>query len=495
MQQRPLRGLALFTVLSLAIAACGGGGTATTAPGTDTAPSVPVTSEPPESEPPASDPGASEPGESEPGGSAAPGDADISGELQIGVKYADADEVATSRYDLFASMYPDVDVTFTEADFDPATFLAAVQAGNPPDVVRLDRAVLGTYVANGALEPLATCISDFGIDMSQYREAAVAAVTMNGEVYGIPESNDSRIILINDSVVEDAGLTPEDIDTSDWEALSEVNQQLLQTDGGEITRIGFDPKLPEFLPLWAAANGTTIISDDGLTSNLDDPLVAAALDYAVSLITAHGDASTFFDFRSNGAGGADFFGAENQFVADTVGAFPMEQWYLNVLGNVSPDESISFMPFKDRQGNNITFGTGSTLVIPASADNKEAACEYIKVVTSPEAWHAAAQTRADIRAESGEAFTGVYTANRVADEQNFAEFVSEESAGAYYPGVQLVLEVVDDAITLPPNAAGEEFTRIWQEAVQRVLNEGVSAQDALADADAEAQRAIDDAQP
>ncbi len=479
MQQRRLTGLALFTVLSLAITACGGAGT-TSAPTSGTPASAPTGSEPPGSEP---------------GSSQSAGGAEISGEIEIGAKLADADEVATSRYDLFESMYPDVGVTFTEADFDPATFLASVQAGNPPDVVRLDRAVLGTYVANGALEPLDTCITDFSIDMSQYREAAVAAVTMDGQVYGIPESNDSRIILINDSVLEAADLTPEDIDTSDWEALSAVNEQLLQADGGDITRIGFDPKLPEFLPLWAAANGTTIISDDGLTSNLDDPLVAEALDYAVSLITAHGDAPTFTDFKTNGPGGVDFFGAENQFAADTVGAFPMEQWYLNVLGDVSPDEGISFMPFKDRQGNNITFGTGSSLVIPATADNKEAACEYIKVVTSPDAWHAAAQARADIRAESGEAFTGVYTANRIADERNFAEFVSEESAGAYYPGVQLVLEVVDNAITLPPNAAGEEFTRIWQEAVQRVLNEGVSAQEALADADSEAQSAIDAAQP
>lgn len=480
MQQRPLTGLALFTVLSLAIAACGGQG----GPTTGTAPSVP-----------ASAPTGSEPPGSEPGSSQSAGGAEISGEIEIGAKLADADEVATSRYDLFDSMYPDVGVTFTEADFDPATFLASVQAGNPPDVVRLDRAVLGTYVANGALEPLDTCITDFSIDMSQYREAAVAAVTMDGQVYGIPESNDSRIILINDSVLEEADLTPEDIDTSDWEALSQVNEQLLQAEGGEITRIGFDPKLPEFLPLWAAANGTTIISDDGLTSNLDDPLVAEALDYAVSLITAHGDAPTFTDFKTNGPGGVDFFGGENQFVADTLGAFPMEQWYLNVLADVSPDEGISFMPFKDREGNNITFGTGSTLVIPATADNKEAACEFIRVVTSPDAWYAAAEARAEIRAEEDGVFTGVYTANRVADERNFEEFVSEESAGAYYPGVQLVLEVVDNAITLPPNAAGEEFTRIWQEAVQRVLNEGVSAQEALADADSEAQSAIDAAQP
>ncbi len=341
--------LVLFTVLSLGIAACGGGGRATQSPGGGTqteaasqpaesepAESEPAESEPAESEPaesaespaesePAeSEPAESEPAESEPAtsGSPATGTADISGDAQVGAKYADADEIATTRYDIFTGQYPGVNVAFTETDFVAAEFLASVQAGNPPDVVRMDRAIIGTYVAEGALEPLDTCITDFGIDMSQYREAAVTSATYQGQVYGVPEFYDTRIILINDSVLEDTGVTPEQIDTSDWDALSQVNQQLLAKEGDEVTRIGFDPKLPEFLPLWAAANGTSIISEDGLTSNLDDPAVAEALNYAVSLINAHGDASTFFAFRNEGPGGSDFFGESNQFASDTLGACP-----------------------------------------------------------------------------------------------------------------------------------------------------------------------------
>jgi multiple sugar transport system substrate-binding protein len=173
----------------------------------------------------------------------------------------------------------------------------------------------------------------------------------------------------------------------------------------------------------------------------------------------------------------------------------MEQWYLNVLANDTPDESISFQPFRDRNGESISFSGGSTWAIPSSADNKDAACEFMKVITSSDAWIAAAETRAEMRAESGEAFTGVYSGNSVADEVIFGELVTEESAGAYYEGVQLVQETADLAFSLPANAAAEEFTRIWQEAVQRVMNEGVPATEALADADAEAQDAIDNAQP
>src|SRR5215212_8908226 len=366
------------------------------------------------------------------GGSAPP--AEISGDLEIGAKLGcspapckpekgkegAADEIAYTRYNAFAEKYPDVKVTFTEADFDPATFLTSVAAGNPPDVVRISRDILGTFIAEGALEPLDSCISSHGIDMSTFYEPAVAQVTSGGSVYGIPEFYDSRIILINDSVLQEVGLTPEDINTSDWTKLADVNTKLLKKDGDKISRLGFDPKLPEFLPLWAYANGAKIVSDDGLTSQLDDPKVAEALQYAVSLITAHGTAPDFFDFRKTGPGSA-FFGPENQFTEESVGAFPMEQWYLNELADSTPDEKIDFQPFKDRQGNNISLSGGAAWAIPSSASNKDAACEFIKTVTLPDTWFAAAKVRADKRAADKEAFTGVYSGNRAADDLIFGQ--------------------------------------------------------------------------
>ena len=485
---------ALSVALVLAVGACSGDNT-----GASPAASAGASA-------PAGSAGASESaGASASGGAPSAAAADISGTLKVDAKYGckpipctpgegGADEIGTTRVDIFAKMYPDVALEFSEKDFDPATFLTSVASGDPPDVVRISRDIFGTYVAEGALEPLGDCISKFGIDMSQYREPAVAAVTVDDQVYGIPEFYDSRILMINDSVVEDAGLTTADVDTADWAKLTDVAKKMSKTEDGKLTRIGFDPKLPEFLPLWAKANGASIISDDGKTSQLEDPKVIEALQYAVSLVTEQAPGPEFNDFKTNGPGGKDFFGADNQFAADTLGAMPMEQWYLNVLANNTPDEKISFAPFKDKQGNAISLSGGSALAIPASAKNKDAACEYIRVLTLPDTWYAAAKVRADKRAADGEAFTGVYSGNKLADEKIFGELVTEETAGAYYPGVQLTLETADTAFSLPPNAAAEEFTRIWQAAVQKVLNDGADAAQTLTQADQEAQSAIDAAQ-
>jgi len=484
--------ISVLAALSLVTAACGPGSNRTggTSPAASPQASTGTGGSPSAGGDASGSPAASAEASGSPAASG--GGGDLSGAILVGAKYTDADEIATVRYDTFMEAYANVDVKFTEADFDPQAFLTAVASGDAPDVVQMDRGIIGTYIAEGALEPLDECITSRGIDMSQYREAAVNAVTFEGSVYGIPQFYDTRIMMINDSVLEDTGVTIEELDTSDWDGLAAANEKLLARDGDTITRLGIDPKLPDFLPMWAGANGAKILSDDGKESLLDDPKVAEALEFTAGLVKAHGTAAAFTDFRSTGPGSA-FFGEENQFTEDSLGAMPMEQWYLNVMAGDTPDEAVSFAPFKDRQGNTITLAGGSAWVVPTGGDNIEAACEFARTVTLADTWYAASKARADARAAEGSPFTGTYTANSVADERIFGELVTEETAGKFYEGVQIALDSADSAIEVPPTGAAEEFRRIWNEAVQRVLNEDVPAAEALADADQEAQDAIDGA--
>jgi multiple sugar transport system substrate-binding protein len=73
-----------------------------------------------------------------------------------------------------------VQVKVTEGGFDEQQFLSAVASGAPPDLVYVDREIIGTYAARGAIQPLDECVSAAQIDMGQYRPAAVQQVTVNG---------------------------------------------------------------------------------------------------------------------------------------------------------------------------------------------------------------------------------------------------------------------------------------------------------------------------
>lgn len=313
-------------------------------------------------------------------------------------------------------------------------------------------------------------------------------MTIDGTLYGIPEFFNIILVLIDDDVLEETGLTVDDIDTSDWDKLAEVNEQMTAfDDSGKLSRIGFDPKLPEFFPLWVAANGSQILSDDGRTAMLNTPEAIEALEYAVGLHEAAGGRQNFIAFRDTW----DFFGGNNQFVADQLGAFPMEQWFLNVLAGASPDTNFSSKPFTDRDGNPISFATGGSWAIPVGSSNPEAACAFAKTMTETEAWVAAAEERLRLRAESGEPPAGVYSGNVNADEIIFGELLQTTGNENQDAALEVVLEVQDNAFAIPASPAGAEFQQAWQDAVNSVLNGEMTAEEALNEAQEEAQEALD----
>lgn len=412
----------------------------------------------------------------------------ISGELSV-MGFSLPDEVATVRVDRFRELYPDVELNITEGGLDQQQFLTAVASGNAPDIVYMSRELLSTYAVRGALMPLEDCIESQGIDMSQYRQAAVDQVTIDGQIYGIPEFFNVILVIANTAALEEAGLTVDDIDISDWESIAELNEALTRIEDGQVTRIGFDPKLPEFLPLWAAANGVQLISEDGRTPNLNDPKVVEALEFAAGLHEAAGGRQDFMAFRDTW----DFFGSNNQFVQDQLGVFPMEQWYVNVLSDVSPDAPVDFLPFTDREGNPISYVTGNAWAIPVGSSNPEAACAFAKTMTEADAWIAAAEERARLRAEAGTTNTGIYSANVLADEVIFGEIIQPSGNEKLDKAIEVAVAAMDGGFGIPANPAGSEFRQAWQDAVNRVLNGEQTAQEALDQAQAEAQAAFDEA--
>lgn len=399
------------------------------------------------------------------------------------------DEIAKARVATFKKAYPDVSLKINEGGFDAQQFLSSVAGGNPPDLVYLDRNILGTYAERGALEPLDQCVKDRAIDMAAFRPAATAQVTIDGTVFGIPEFLSVRVVIANSQDLKASGLTTADVDASDWDKVSAANAKLTKSEGGKLSRIGFDPKLPEFLPLWARANGASIISDDGRTATLDDPKVVEALSYTLSLVKQEGGWSRMKSFRDT----FDFFGAKNQFAQDQLGAFPIEDFYLNVLAEVSPKVPIVVTSFKDRQGQPITYSTGLAWAIPKGAKNPDAACAFMQKMTATDTWVAAAKAKAKERKSKKLPFTGVFTGNREADDEIFSTVYQPAGIASLDNGVKVLRSVQEHAFSLPPSPAGAEFEKAWQDAVTRALEGRQSAQAALEEAQQQAQKALDQA--
>ncbi|MFE4722619.1 extracellular solute-binding protein, partial [Streptomyces sp. NPDC056728] len=310
---------------------------------------------------------------------------------------------------------------------------------------------------------------------------------LEGKVYALPDSYDSRLLLTNDKVLKSAGTSAAQVDTGDWKGLEKFARSLARHDGGKLTRIGFDPKIPEFFPLWAKANGADLISADGRTAELNAPKAVEALAYAVGLIDAQGGWGRFKSLRDS----FDQFGAKNQFARDQVGSYPMEDWYVNVLAGTSPDIDLVAGQFKDRDGKPLNWASGLGWAIPKGAKHLRAACTFIKSMTSTSSWvHAAKAKAKEVRA-SGAPYTGDVTANIAADRIIEHQVWKPTGNAAFDKTTRIVFDISRKGFTVPSNAAGTEFKMAWQNAVNRVLSGEQTPQQALDQAQREAQSALD----
>ena len=461
--------LALLAVLTLVTAACG--------PNADSP-----------QETTGGDGGPATPGGAS-GSAAAGGELEASGEIFVyGMSYENADEIATTRIDYAEEMFPDVDPTFSESNFTAQELLTALQGSDPPDVIRMPRNVIGTYIQSDIFEPMDTCLQQAGVDPANYRDAAIQQLTVDGTLYALPEGYAVRAWLIDNVVFEEAGLDPATFDWSDWDAIREGNITILENTDAEVgidAKVS-DPATADMFPLWVAANGGQLVAEDG-TPQLNSPEAVEALEFVASMVEPYGGHTEFLDAR--GATG-DFFGAENQFALHTEGAFPMQQFYLNTLRQ-SPDVDISAAPFLTREGEPITWADGDAIGIAANSDNKDAACAFVTSVLSTEAWVAAAEARQALRDEESAPNLGTVTGNIEADEIIFNEIVDLSEWPVFEAAVDVYLSLQDAAFVIPQSPASEEVQLAWATAVDSVMNGDATAQEALDQAQQEAEDAVE----
>ncbi|TCC58193.1 extracellular solute-binding protein [Kribbella pittospori] len=424
------------------------------------------------------------------GGSSSQGSADStpSGTLNV-MGFSGEDEVAQSRIAAFKAAYPTVTVKNNKGDFDAQQFLTAVSSGNPPDVVYMARSLIGTYAAKGAIQPLDDCIKNSGIDTTQYREAAMNEVRLKDKTYGIPEFYTVSANLISGKALTSAGVAVGDIQTADWDKLEQTAKKLYVAKNGRPARIGFDPKVSDLFPLWAAANGAELVKPGG-EPNLNDPKAVEALEYTIKLINDQGGWSNFKTFRDT----FDLFGAKNQFTKDQLAAFPIENWYVNVLLDSRANGlQLQSTPFTDRQGQPISTIGGSAWVVPKGAKNADAACKWAKTMTSLETWHKAAEARMQTVAKDKSFFTGLFTGNKKADEEIKAQYLKPSGDAGFDQAINNYYDVLDKAKSLNPSAAGAEIDAAWKSAVGKALAGSAAPKDALDQAQTEAKAAFDKA--
>jgi multiple sugar transport system substrate-binding protein len=401
--------------------------------------------------------------------------------------FGPGDDVANGRAE-FAErqLGSDVAVDNPRGGFNDQAFLAMLASGNVPDVVYMSRRSIGTYAARRALLPLANCIRSQNVNINQYRRAALQEVRFRGQTYALPEFTNQITLIVDDDVARDSGVNINNLSTRNWRQLRAMSRRMMRTDGNRLTRIGFDPKIPEFFPLWVKWFGarSSIIAANG-RPQLNTPQAIQALTFTLSIIRDHGGWNRFKAFRDT----FDFFGRQNPLVQNQIGAWPMESFIYNVFADNSPNSPLTSKYFVNRRGGPITMFAGNGWAIPRGARDQDLACRWMKAMTSVEAWVTVARNRLNARRRANRAFTGLYTANARADIRIFEDVYQPMGNRQFDEAVQRLYTAPRFGFALPPSPASSEINQAMIDGINRALEGRQSARAALNQAQREAMAA------
>jgi multiple sugar transport system substrate-binding protein len=400
--------------------------------------------------------------------------------------FENADEVGTSRLDYAKEKLTGLSIKIDATAFDAQKFTTRAASGNVPDVVQMDRRFVATYAAQGLIKPIDSCFTAHGVDpKAQYYPSVVDDVTYDGKVWAVPQFYQPPAIMLNKRVMDKAGVTAADFDTSKPDAMLAAIGKMYKASGGNPTTLGFDPVATGAQELWILGTGGQIVGPDGAPT-LDKPENAKALNLLKQIEDAQGGYAKVKSFTDS----FDTFGDNNQFVKDQVGAQIQAQWYVNVLTPYVKDVEIEAVPFRGPDGQPFTVAGGTSFVIPEAAKNPDAACAWAINLTSQDAWMAAGAARAKTIEETpGAINTGLFTGSPAADQAIRSTYVKESDNAGFNQTIATYYDVVAAGKSGGASPAGQQIQTEVLNAITSTLLGTKTAEAALADAQTAAMRA------
>jgi len=148
----------------------------------------------------------------------------------------------------YEKMNPNVEIELVEyphGDYE-VKLLAAIAAGDPPDIINLLDYLFPKYNAKGLLapvDPAAFGVADQQGVLDLFEKPALDGMTFDGNVYGVPAEFNTFVIFGNGEHFKEIGLDPSDpnICPKTWTDFFDLAKKLEKRDAsGNVERMGFN---------------------------------------------------------------------------------------------------------------------------------------------------------------------------------------------------------------------------------------------------------------
>jgi multiple sugar transport system substrate-binding protein len=165
------------------------------------------------------------------------------------------------------------------------TLTTAFAANQGPDIFNVAITSAIPFLDNGRIVPVdykAVGLKNAQDLEVQYLPGMLAAVTRDGDVYGLPLELTNMCLYVNRKMFREAGIDPDKDYPKTWEDVMALSEKITKRNGQIITRRGFDFRYDAypntFVPMVEQLGGE-LVSKDGKTAIIGDAAWLKVLQY------------------------------------------------------------------------------------------------------------------------------------------------------------------------------------------------------------------------
>jgi multiple sugar transport system substrate-binding protein len=270
-----------------------------------------------------------------------------------------------------------IEVTLIPNDQFVTKFATAMASGAGPDIISIDLIYVPAFAAAGQM----TDISDLAKKLPFFDKLSPSHVRLGmyqGKNYALPFSAEGSVLLYNKGLFKQAGLDPEKPPTN-WDEIYDYAKK--------ITALGSDTygfyfagscagcNAFTYLPLiWAS--GGDVLSEDGSTATLTDPMVKAALEFYKKM----------WDEKLIPEGAKVDNGSEflNAFRTGKIGMAGSGAFSIGTLKKENPEIDFGLTYLPGQKGGKSSFAGGDSIGIPAGSKYVNEAFDFIQWMLTDE---------------------------------------------------------------------------------------------------------------
>lgn len=369
----------------------------------------------------------------------------------------------------FQAEHPDIRVNAIYAgnyDDTRVRALAALNAGEPAQLSVLFSIDLYELLEQDVIVPFDDLVEtdEERAWLDSFYPSLMANGVTEGKTWGIPFQRSTIVLYWNKEAFAEAGLDPE-TPPANWDELVEMGRALTKADGSQWGLMVPSTGYPYWMfQAFALQNGIELMNGEGTETYFDDPAVVEALEYWVSLSAEHGimprGTVEWGTLRQN------FLDGQTAMMWHTTGNLTA------VRNGAEFDFGVALLPEKQRRGSP-TGGGNFYLFNSASEEERKAALTFVRWMTAPE------------RAAAWSIETGYMGVGPAAYETPaLQDYVVD------FPAAAVARDQLEHSAAELSTYEGGRIREALNNAVQAALTGSASPADALAEAQATAERLL-----